>query len=73
MVQIGDYVTAGLANVHEDIQGVYIANLGYGYILLQGQGNRYVCELEGAVTIPDSNLGTGDLAFVQNIRQSFQR
>ena len=74
MVSIGDYTRARLANGDYDTSGVYIADLGYGYILLQGEGDRYVCLLEGAVKIPDENLRyfPDKLEMVQRIRQSLQ-
>lgn len=74
MITIGDYVNAHEANAEGNLLGVYIADLGYGYILVQGENARYVCLLEGAVKIPDENLKyfPDKLEMVQRIRQSLQ-
>ena len=74
-MKIGDYVRAADANQPYDLDGVYIADLGQGYILLEGMKSKYVCKLQGAVTIPDQNVKVIPDAWshLQSVRQRLHR
>ncbi len=75
MLRLGDYVRASDANQPSDLDGVYIEDLGHGYILLEGMSGRFVCKLQGAVTISDQNVKVIPDAWshLQRVRRRLQK
>lgn len=56
MIKIGEYVTAKLAGKNQTRQGVFIEDIGDGYIVIFGIGARYVCKKKNATTVPYEHI-----------------
>jgi hypothetical protein len=72
-MKIGDYVNATLVGGinGESRTGVYVSDNGDGTIQVRGEGDVYQCTKD-AVVIPDSNLFSDTLAFVQAVRKQLE-
>lgn len=70
-MKIGDYVNVALVNGKdgEPRQGVYVSDNGDGTTQVQGEpGETYRCFKSGQV-VPDCNLFSDTLEFVQAVRR----
>ena len=70
-IQIGDFVHAYLVGGSngESRQGVFVEDNGAGRIKVEGETETYICHLEGAVTVQDSNLWGSARDHVQTVRR----
>ncbi len=70
-MNIGYYVTAVLVGGknRESRQGVYITDNGDGTIQVRGEHGSYRCSQDECTTVPDSNLRSDTLEFVQAVRK----